>query len=522
VADEAEPVTELRLGRFHGGLRLEPNKTLSTELPLKSAPIPPRLVHPLNQHAGASSEPMVEIGERVLRGQPISSPTGFISAPVHAGSSGTVVAIETHPVAHPSGLDALCVVVETDGEDEAYAGYPAIPEFATLSPIALRARVRDCGVVGLGGAAFPTAVKLNAAGALNALILNGAECEPYISCDDTLLRFRADDIASGARIMLHALEVGRCLVAIEDDKPAACEALAGAVARIGDPRIEVVRVPAIYPEGGERQLITVLTGEEVPADGLPADIGYLVHNVGTAAWVARAILAGEALHSRIVTVTGRGVVQPQNLEVRIGTPIADVVAACGGYTEHARHLLMGGAMMGFSLPSDDIPIIKKTNCLVIGTAEDIAPRGPARACIRCGECARACPAQLLPQQLYWHARADDFDKADAMNLFDCIECGCCDLVCPSHIPLTRYFRYAKSQIWHNERDRVKAEHAKRRHDQREARLEEARAAKRRRLATRTRALEAGTARETGRKAAIDEIMQRAQEKKDAGDGGGEA
>lgn len=519
MTDETQPATELRLGRFHGGLRLESNKALSTERPLGTMPIAPRLIHPLNQHAGTSSEPIVEIGERVLRGQPLSRPTGFISAPVHAGSSGTVVAIETHAVAHPSGLNALCVVVETDGDDVPYEGYPVVPDFTSMRPIALRARVRDCGVVGLGGAAFPTAVKLNAAGALNALILNGAECEPYISCDDTLLRFRGDDVASGARIMLHALEVNRCLIAVEDDKPAACEAVAAAVARLGDPRIEVVRVPAIYPEGGERQLITVLTGEEVPADGLPADIGYLVHNVGTAAWVSRAILKGEALHSRIVTVTGHGVAQPQNLEVRIGTPIADVVAACGGYTEHARHLLMGGAMMGFSLPSDDIPIIKKSNCLVIGTAEDIAPRGPARACIRCGECARSCPAQLLPQQLYWHARADDFDKAEAANLFDCIECGCCDLVCPSHIPLTRYFRYAKSRIWNNERDRIRAERAKRRHDQREARLEEARAAKRRRLAKRTRALESGPASETGRKAAIDEIMQRAAGKKDAGDGG---
>jgi len=502
------------LFRFHGGLRLAPNKAISTGQPLVEVPVPSRLVQPLSQHAGAPSEPVVEVGERVLRMQPLSRSGSFISAPVHASSSGVVVAIEERTVAHPSGLAAPCVVIETDGEDAPWDGLDPLSNYTTLNPPALRGRVRDAGIVGLGGAAFPTAVKLNVGGVLKALILNGAECEPYISCDDTLLRERPQEVVSGAGIMLHALELNRCIIALEDDMPEAWEALAEAVARVGDPRIELISVPAIYPEGGERQLITVLTGEEVPAAGFPADIGYLVHNVGTAAAVSRAVLQGEPLHRRIVTVTGRGVARPTNVEVRFGTPVADVIAACGGYTEHARHLIVGGAMMGYALPHDDVPVVKATNCIVVGTAEEIAPRGPARACIRCGECARACPAKLLPQQLFWHARADDFERAEEAHLFDCIECGCCDLVCPSHIPLTRYFRYAKAEIWSQARDRVRAEHAKRRFDNRADRIEREREAKRRRLAERTQALNTDATDEATRKAVIDEIMQRVRDRKD--------
>jgi electron transport complex protein RnfC len=509
------------LARFHGGLVLAPNKEVSTGRPLLEVPVPRRLIHPLSQHAGSPSEPLVQIGERVRRMQPLSRASSFISAPVHAGSSGVVTAIEAHRVAHPSGLTAPCVVIETDGEDEAWDGVEPAPDYTTLSPPALRARIRDCGIVGLGGAAFPTAVKLNVGGPMKALILNGAECEPYISCDDTLLRQRPQEVISGAGVMLHALDVGRCIIALEEDMPEAWAALAEALASVGDPRIELVRVPAVYPEGGERQLITVLTGEEVPASGFPTDIGYLVHNVGTAAAVSRAVLDGEPLHRRIVTVTGRGVARPNNVEVRFGTPIADVVAACGGYTEHARHLIIGGAMMGYSLPEDDVPVVKGTNCILVGAAEDVAPRGPARPCIRCGECARACPAQLLPQQLFWHARADDFERAEEAHLFDCIECGCCDLVCPSHIPLTRYFRYAKAQVWAQGRDRVRSDLAKRRFDSREARLEREREAKRQRLAERSRALNADASDAATRQAVIDEIMQRVKDKKGTADGDGD-
>ena len=454
-------------------------------------------------------------GDRVLRGQPVARATGYVGSPVHAASSGTVIEVGPRPVPHPSGLEADCVVIETDGADEPYPDYDPLINYRTLNAPALRARVRECGIVGLGGAAFPTAVKLNVGVGLKSLILNGAECEPFISCDDMLMRHLADEIIAGAQIMLHALEIQHCCIAIEDDKPESDDALRGALAAVGDDRIEIVRVPAVYPEGGERQLIQVLTGKEVPADGLPADIGFLCHNVGTAAAVARAVLRGEPLISRVVTVTGSGVVRPRNLEVRLGTPISDLIAACGGYTDDARHLIMGGAMMGFPLDGDALPVIKATNCLLVATAEDIQPRTVAMPCIRCGDCSTVCPARLLPQQLLWHTRSQEFERVESLNVYDCIECGCCDLVCPSHIPLTQHFRYAKAEIWSRKVERRRSDHARTRFEARKTRIEKEAARKARRLAEKTRILEAGTRDPAAKQALIDEVMQRVRDKKDA-------
>ncbi|KPK59082.1 MAG: electron transporter RnfC [Gammaproteobacteria bacterium SG8_31] len=502
-----------RPGHFHGGLTLPAHKRQSTGSPLRTAAIPEVLIHPLSQHVGAPAEAIVEPGEKVLRGQPVARAAGYVGSPVHAGSSGTVVEIAPRPVPHPSGLSADCVVIRTDGEDRPFEGYDPLTNYRTLNAPALRARVRECGIVGLGGAAFPTSVKLNVGVGLRSLILNAAECEPFISCDDTLLRHRSEEVVLGAQVMLHALEIRHCLIGIEDDKPEAREALTAAVARIGDDRIEVLTVPAHYPSGGERQLIQLLTGHEVPAQGIPADIGYLCHNVGTAAAVARAVLRGEPLISRIVTVTGSGVSSPTNLEVRLGTPMADLIDECGGYTANARYLIMGGAMMGFPLERDDLPVIKATNCLLAASEEDIRPREETLACIRCGDCASVCPANLLPQQLQWYTRANDFEQVEALNLYDCIECGCCDLVCPSHIPLTQYFRYAKTEIWSRKREREQSDHARERFEARKSRLEEQARARQRRLAAKTRALGKAGKDEAARKAMIDEVMQRVRAKK---------
>lgn len=506
------------LWRFHGGLKLDARTARAAAEPIAAVPLPPQLVLPLSQHVGQPAEPIVSPGERVLRGQPIARPSGYVGAKVHASSSGTVVEIADLPVPHPSGLSAPCIVLETDGLDERWEGYEPIPDYATLTGPELRARVRAAGVVGLGGAAFPTAVKLGAGSGLKLLILNGAECEPYICCDERLLLERAEEVLAGARILLRALDIGRCIVAIEDDKPQARAALEAAVAAAGDTGIEVVSVPAIYPEGGERQLIKVLTGEEVPARGVPPDIGYLCHNVGTAAAVARAVLQGEPLISRIVTVTGEGVARPRNVEARLGTPVSTLVQACGGYTDRAAHLLMGGAMMGFPLADDSLPVIKAMNCIVAASREEVRPRAPVMPCIRCGECAEVCPAQLLPQQLYWHARSDDLEPLDDYHLFDCIECGCCDLACPSQIPLTQYFRYAKTELWARQRDRVRSDLARERFEARRDRIEAEEEARKKRLEAKTKAADEARGDEQARKAMIDAALERVQARKDGASG----
>lgn len=462
-----------KLREFHGGLILDGHKAMSMQSPIASAPIPKFLVLPTHQHIGEPAQPVVEPGEHVCKGQMIAQAEGFISAPVHASSSGTVIAIEERPVAHPSGLRATCIVIETDGKDKCTELQPHDQDFKHMNPSHMRNLIREAGIVGLGGAGFPSYIKLNpgAKKSIDTLILNGVECEPYITCDAMLMQERARDIIDGMMVMRHALQAKQCLIGIEDNKPEAIRTMQDALTLQEKTIIDIITVPTRYPAGSEKQLIKTLTGIELAADELPVHHGIVVHNVGTALAVGQAILQGHPLISRIVTLTGHAIGQPCNVEARIGTPMQDLLDFAQLKSDKVDRIIMGGPMMGFVVQDTASPVVKTTNCLLATTREDTASDQQVMPCIRCGECTRVCPAQLLPQQLYWYARARDFEKIQEYNLFDCIECGCCTYACPSHIPLVQYYRFAKTEIWAQERDREKADIARQRHEFHQYRME---------------------------------------------------
>jgi electron transport complex protein RnfC len=496
------------LGKLHGGLRLEAYKSTSTSMPIQEIPVPGQLVLPIDQHVGDAAQPVVDIGERVLKGQLLAEPHGGLGAPVHASSSGKVLGIEPWPVTKRHGEMAPCIVIECDGDDRAIEGWEEPLPYRELPPDALLQRILQGGLVGLGGAVFPTAQKLMQAVSckLDYLILNGVECEPYISCDDMLMRERAHEVIGGAQILMHALELDVAYVVVESDKPEAIQRLAEVLGEIGDERLVLKQVPTIYPSGGEDQLVQLVTNREVPSGGLPTDIGCLVQNVGTAAAIYDWVQNREPLISRVTTVTGDGITTPMNVRARLGTTIADVVAFAGGYTEHAKQLIVGGPMTGKSVTTDRVPLVKATNCILV-ISETPSP-GPELPCIRCGDCAAVCPVQLLPQQIFWYACADNERQMRAYGLTDCIECGCCDLVCPSHIPLTFDFRMAKARILELADEKARADRARRRFEARSERLGREQQARDEELDR-----QKDTAVKTGREA-IAEIMKRKQKKAD--------
>jgi electron transport complex protein RnfC len=504
------------LHHFHGGLVLPAHSHMSTSRPVAAAGIPDELVIPLQQHIGETATPLVSPGDTVLKGQMIAAPRGNVSSPVHASSSGTVTAIEPRPFPHPSGMSASSIVIATDGRDTWQPANTALASYRQASPDELLEHIRNAGIVGLGGAGFPTAVKLANATShgIDLLLINGVECEPYITCDNMLMQERSGEILQGTRILQHILRPERCVIAIEDGMAEAEAAMRQAVAAAETDDIEVVRVPEIYPSGGERQLIKVLTGREVPSSGFPSDVGIVCQNVGTAAAIAQAVIQGRPLVSRFVTVTGEGIRQPRNLEALIGTPFSHLVAACGGYTPDVDRLLMGGPMMGFALRSDDIPVIKTSNCILAVGRNEMPPPPPALPCIRCSKCTEVCPAELLPQQLYWFARSGNLDAAQDYSLFDCIECGCCAHVCPSHIPLVQYYRHAKTEIWAQEKQKKAADIARRRHEARQQRLERIRHERAERMARKKQAVAGKTAqRDAAKQDAIKAALERVRQKK---------
>lgn len=451
---------------FPGGVHPPEHKADSNTAPIRMAAIPARLVIPLTQHLGAPAEPVVNVGDRVLAGQLIAKAAKGLSVSVHASSSGTVIAIEKRPVQHPSGMPQPCILIDTDGRDEWATPLPAI-DWAAQSADMLRARIHDAGVAGKGGAGFPTATKTAPRKPVDTLILNAVECEPYITADDRLMRERAPQVIEGLKILRHILGNPDTMVGIEDNKPEAIAAMRRAAANTG---IDIVVVPTKYPSGGEKQLIQNLTGREVPSGGLPADVGVVCQNTGTAYAVYRAVVEGLPLVSRIITLTGDALTRRGNVEARIGTPVIDLLHGAGLDLQRLHRLVMGGPMMGFTVHDMQVPVVKTTNCLLAASAAGLPDPAPEQACIRCGACAEACPASLLPQQLYWFSKAGEFDKAKEQHLMDCIECGACSWVCPSNIPLVQYYRYAKGEIRNKLADERKAERAKLRFEARQARI----------------------------------------------------
>jgi Na+-translocating ferredoxin:NAD+ oxidoreductase subunit C len=454
-------VTERSLqGRLSGGLTRRPHKRLSTSSPIRRGFVAPQLIVPLEQYRLLPANACVKPGQRVLRGEALSAPARG-AATVHAPTSGTVTAIEDRPVLLGGTIrEVPCVIMDSDGAHEESLGDrpPNWPEDAAGQ----LAAIADAGIVGLGGAAFPTADKLAACAPCRTLIINGVECEPYISCDDVLMREHACDIVDGAQLITDILGAPECIIAIEDDKPEALAAIRDAVGVIGDDRLTVAEVPTVYPAGGELQLIEFLTGREIPAGSYPAESGVLTQNAGTAYAVHRLARLHEPLMSRIVTITGGAITSPCNVDALIGTPLRDLIELCGGYACPPARLIAGGSMMGVALSRDDLPVTQATNCILAAAPGELREDYGEWPCIRCGECATACPVHLLPQELHRAAEHNDFATLQALGLRDCMECGCCDAVCPSHITLTEQFRVARRALQtHEDRNRFSTVSAER-------------------------------------------------------------
>ncbi|MDC9592391.1 electron transport complex subunit RsxC [Xenorhabdus sp. IM139775] len=453
---------------FDGGIHPPEMKLQSSCTPLRHAPLPDELIIPLQQHLGPEGELLVKTGDKVLKGQALTVGVGR-TVPVHASTSGTIIAIEPCVTAHPSGLKELCVRLRPDGKDQ-WGERTQVADYTTLDADEILKRIQQAGIAGLGGAGFPTETKLKGGRRnLKTLIINAAECEPYITADDRLMQEHAQEIIEGVRILIHLLNPKQVLIGIEDNKPDAISALNTALN--GDKSIIVRVIPTKYPSGGAKQLTKILTGKEVPSGGRSSGIGVLMQNVGTVVAIKRAIIDGEPLIERVVTLTGEAVTSPGNFWARLGTPVQFLLQQAGFHSGSEQMVIMGGPLMGFTLPDLNVPIVKISNCILAPSVQEMEPKAIEEACIRCGLCVEACPAGLLPQQLYWFSRGQEHEKAKDHHLFDCIECGACAYVCPSNIPLVQYYRQEKAEIQAIDAEARRSAEAKIRFEAKQARLE---------------------------------------------------
>ncbi len=436
---------------FHGGAHPPEEKHWSEHKPIEELPHPEEVIIPLQQHIGAPAEPIVQKGDTVKTGQQIGKATKFVSLPVHASISGTVKAIEPRP--HPLGTNLLSVVIENDGQDTWVDNVTPLTDYMKLSPEEMKKRILNAGIAGMGGAAFPAHVKLSPPSEkpIDTLIINGVECEPFLTADHRLMLEKSDDILKGIKIIMKILNVHRAIIGIEKNKPDAIKLFRKKTAR--KKQISVLPLTVKYPQGAEKQLIKAATGREVPSGGLPMDVGCLVHNVGTTLAIFEAVSSNKPLIERVVTVTGPGIKSPKNLRVRIGTPFQKLIEFCGGYTDSAAKIINGGPMMGISQLTDRVPVIKGTSGILVLDKKRayLKPEGP---CISCARCVDFCPMKLVPSRIATLIEHQRIDEAHNMGLLDCIECGTCAFVCPAKRNLVHYIKLGKA-LWNEQESKTK-------------------------------------------------------------------